>query len=237
MKFAVILLVFSLFLAAGQANGQLFSKADYPHRIASLSAYKASVQKNPSLALVNPQQLTAGIIYDLRYATSNNFTSKCMYPSTVTASFLRLPAATALQKAATLLEKKGLGLKIFDAYRPYQVTVEFWNLIQDERYVAFPAKGSGHNRGIAVDLTLIELQSGKELEMGTGFDNFTDTAHHSFTQLPEMVLQNRALLKEVMEQVGFKALDTEWWHYALPNADAFPLLDIPFKKLRPKKIK
>src|SRR5437867_1601617 len=82
------------------------------------------------------------------------------------------------------LNEKGLGLKIFDAYRPYSVTVKFWELIKDERYVANPSKGSGHNRGIAVDLTIIHLKTNEELNMGTGFDNFTDTAHQAFVNLP-----------------------------------------------------
>ena len=103
--------------------------------------------------------------------------------------------------------------------------------MQDDRYAADPKKGSGHNRGIAVDLTIINLKNKEELDMGTGFDNFSDTAHHGFTNLPEEVLQNRLLLKKVMAQHGFKALDTEWWHYSLPNANDFELLDISFKEL------
>jgi D-alanyl-D-alanine dipeptidase len=132
---------------------------------------------------------------------------------------------------ASSLQKKGLGLKIFDAYRPFGVTEAFWQLIQDERYVANPAKGSGHNRGIAIDLTLIDLRTKKELEMGTSFDNFSDTAHHTFTALPDLVLQNRKLLRTEMAAEGFVALETEWWHYSLPNAKNFSLLNIPFKKL------
>lgn len=128
----------------------------------------------------------------------------------------------------------GLGLKIFDAYRPYAVTEKFWELVHDERYVANPANGSGHNRGTSLDLTIIYLENGQELNMGTGFDNFTDTAHHSFTNLPESILQNRMLLKSLMEQNGFKALETEWWHYSLPNSKQYELLNLSFKKLSRK---
>ena len=95
--------------------------------------------------------------------------------------------------------------------------------------------GSGHNRGIAVDLTIINLSTKKEFDMGTGFDNFSDTAHHAFTQLPSAVLQNRQLLKKIMEDHGFKALDTEWWHYYLPNSRQYELLDIPFARLKKMK--
>ena len=109
-----------------------------------------------------------------------------------------------------------------------------WERVKDDRYAADPKKGSGHNRGIAVDLTLINLKTGKELNMGTGFDNFTDSAHHAFTNLPEEILQNRLLLKKIMEEHGFKSLDTEWWHYSLPAAANFQLLDINFKDLEKK---
>ncbi len=105
-------------------------------------------------------------------------------------------------------------------------------MIRDERYVANPVKGSGHNRGIAVDLTLVDKLTGAELPMGTGFDNFTDTAHHSFTDLPKDVLANRLMLKNVMERHGFRALETEWWHYYLPDAGRYELLDLTFKQLQ-----
>jgi zinc D-Ala-D-Ala dipeptidase len=194
--------------------------------------YKEQVDNDSTKRMVELRSLIPQIIYDLRYAGTNNFMQRMMYPPNTTETFLRLPAAIALSRVQKELNEKGLGLKIFDAYRPYSVTVKFWELVKDERYVANPAKGSGHNRGIAVDLTIIDLKDGEELNMGTGFDNFTDTAHHSFTHLPEKVLQNRLLLKSIMEKNGFKALETEWWHYYLVNGDRFELLDIDFKKLK-----
>ena len=126
----------------------------------------------------------------------------------------------------------GIGLKIFDAYRPYSVTEKMWEPIKDERYVADPKKGSGHNRGIAVDLTLINLKTKVELPMGTGYDNFSDTAHSTFMALPVEILQNRNLLKNIMEKNGFKVLETEWWHYSFTDAKDFELMDISFKKLK-----
>ena len=147
-------------------------------------------------------------------------------------TFLRLPVARALQRVQNELREKGYGLKLFDAYRPYAVTKKMWDLIHDERYVANPSKGSGHNRGLAIDLTLIELRDGSELNMGTGYDNFTDTAHHIFKDLPLTVLQNRGLLKETMEKHGFKSFETEWWHYSWPNDRNYDVLNIDFKKLK-----
>ena len=185
--------------------------------------------------MVELKSLMPNIVYDLRYATTNNFMHRLMYPSNTNKTFLRLPVAHALAKVQHELNEKGLGLKIFDAYRPYSVTEKFWELVHDERYVANPAKGSGHNRGIAVDLTIINLKTGEELNMGTGFDNFTDSAHHSFTNLPEEVLQNRNLLKTAMEKHGFKLFETEWWHYFIANGERFEVLDISFRKLgKPK---
>jgi D-alanyl-D-alanine dipeptidase len=157
-----------------------------------------------------------------------------MYPAGTKATYLRLPAARALSGVQEELEKQGYGLLIFDAYRPYAVTVKFWELVKDERYVANPARGSGHNRGIAVDLTIIEKRTGKQLNMGTGFDNFSDTAHHSFKNLPAEILSNRNLLKQVMEKYGFKVYNEEWWHYSWPDAARFEILDLDFRKLRKK---
>jgi len=107
-----------------------------------------------------------------------------------------------------------------------------WEPIKDDRYVADPKKGSGHNRGIAIDLTIIDLKTGEELPMGTGYDNFTDTAHVDFNALPSIILQNRSLLKTTMEKYGFISLDTEWWHFSLPDANNYELLNIPFDALK-----
>jgi len=194
--------------------------------------YKKQVKNDSSKKMLELRSLIPGIVYDLRYATTNNFMHRLMYPANTTHTFMRQPAAMALQKVQLELDQKGLGLKIFDAYRPYSVTVKFWELVKDERYVANPSKGSGHNRGIAVDLTIISLKNGHELNMGTGFDNFTDTAHHSFTKLPGDILQNRQLLRSTMEKYGFKAFESEWWHYFLAEGNGFEILDIDFSKLK-----
>lgn len=193
--------------------------------------YKKQVKQDPNKTMVELKLTIPGIVYDLRYASTNNFMHRLMYPAGTRHTFLRKPAAEALKKVQEELAKKGLGLKIFDAYRPYSVTVKFWELIRDERFVAHPRNGSGHNRGIAVDLTIITLKTGQELNMGTGFDNFSDTAHQGFSKLPEAVMQNRQLLKSLMEQNGFKPYADEWWHYSWPSAVKFEILDIEFKKL------
>jgi D-alanyl-D-alanine dipeptidase len=181
--------------------------------------------------MVDLGKINAGFLFDLRYAGTNNFMHQKLYPPIKT-TYLRKAAADSLVSVQHELNKQGLGLKIFDAYRPYSVTEKLWEPVKDDRYAADPKKGSGHNRGIAVDLTIINLNDDKELDMGTGFDNFSDTAHHSFAHLTEAVLQNRLFLKTIMEKHGFKALESEWWHYYLPNPALFELLDIDFKKLK-----
>jgi zinc D-Ala-D-Ala dipeptidase len=198
--------------------------------IDKVAVLQKTVVHNPDKALLSLKTAVPGIVLDLRYATNNNFLHTRLYGTTTT-TYLRKAAALALAKVQAALKAKGLGLKVYDAYRPYSATEKIWAPVQDERYASNPAKGSGHNRGTAVDLTLINLATGKELPMGTGFDNFSDTAHHGFAYLPPMVLQNRLLLKQLMEANGFKALDTEWWHYSLPDAKNYELLDIDFSAL------
>ena len=199
--------------------------------ISSAQQLQKTIRKKPAKAMVDIKQFIPGLVLDLRYATKNNFMQQQLYPALNT-TWLRKAAADSLAIVQKELKQKGLGLKIFDAYRPYSVTEKMWEPVKDDRYAADPKKGSGHNRGIAVDLTLINLTTKEEFNMGTGFDNFTDTAHHAFTNLPEEVLQNRLFLKAIMEKHGFKALDTEWWHYYLPNTSDYELLDVPFKELR-----
>lgn len=226
----MLLLLFFSTIPAAPVIGQDSSYTPPPVTI-KYEDYKKQVKTNGAKKMVELRKLIPSIVYDLRYASTNNFMRRLMYPATTKNTFLRKPAAEALKKVQEELATKGLGLKIFDAYRPYSVTVKFWELVQDERYVAHPKNGSGHNRGAAADLTIINLETGRELNMGTGFDNFSDTAHQGFTRLPADVLQNRLFLKTIMEKHGFKPYNDEWWHYSWPEAAKFELLDIDFRKL------
>jgi D-alanyl-D-alanine dipeptidase len=182
--------------------------------------------------LVELKQTIPLLRYDLKYASKENFTGKRMYPNNTQRTYLVKEAAFALKKVAIELEAKHLGILVWDAYRPFRTTVKFWRLIHDERYVANPAKGSGHNRGIAIDMTLFDLSTGELLEMPTGFDNFSDTAHHDFKLLDEKKITNRLLLKDIMEKYGFKSFETEWWHYSWPNNRNYEILNTSFKSLK-----
>ncbi|MEO6837680.1 MAG: M15 family metallopeptidase [Ginsengibacter sp.] len=181
--------------------------------------------------MVDLHRFIPGMEIDLKYATVHNFMHQKLYFPTRT-TFLRKPAADSLKRVMDYLKKQDLTIKIFDAYRPYSITEKMWEKVKDDRYAADPSKGSGHNRGVAIDLTLINSQSKKELPMGTGFDNFSDTAHSDFSNLSEEVLKNRNILKEAMEKYGFLRLSTEWWHFYLPNSSSYELLDISFSDLK-----
>jgi zinc D-Ala-D-Ala dipeptidase len=187
--------------------------------VSSKKEYKNSIAANGNNTMVDIKKLIPSVVLDLRYHTANNF--------------MRKEPAAALLNAQAILKAKGYGIKIFDAYRPYSVTKRMWELIHDERYVANPAGGSGHNRGTSIDLTIINLSTGIELDMGTAFDNFTDSAQHSFTpKLSAQIIENRNLLENVMKELGFKRLETEWWHYSWICKEPFPVLDFDFKTMR-----
>ena len=153
--------------------------------------------------------------YDLRYATTNNFLKAKVYDCAE--CYTRVKTAKALLKANTDLIKKGYRIKFFDCYRPNSVQYKMWGIVPNPQYVADPVKGSIHNKGGAVDITLVTLD-GKELDMGTDFDFFGKKAYHDNIDLPENVLNNRKLLKETMEAYGFWSIRTEWWHYNLSTA-------------------
>lgn len=175
--------------------------------------------------LVEVQQIIPGVVLDIRYATTNNFTGKKLYP--FAGCYLRRAAAEKLAAVQAELQPLGYGLKIYDGYRPLSVQHLMWEVFPQPGYVADPKKGSRHNRGAAVDVTLIRLADGAELPMPTPYDDFTPRAHRDFMDLPAAAIQNRALLERVMTRHGFIGLPTEWWHFDAVNWRDYPLLDIP----------
>ncbi|RYC51466.1 M15 family metallopeptidase [Flagellimonas olearia] len=150
--------------------------------------------------------------YDLRYATENNFLKAKVYDCAE--CYTRVKTAKALIKANADFKEKGVRIKFFDCYRPNSVQYKMWAIVPNPQYVANPEKGSIHNKGGAVDITLEDLE-GNELDMGTDFDFFGKRAYHDNLDLPKEILENRKLLKETMESHGFWSIRTEWWHYNL----------------------
>ena len=178
--------------------------------------------------LVDIREVNPRIVVDMKYASEDNFTKRKLYDSNT--CFLRKPTAVKLDTVQKELEKMNLGLKVWDCYRPLAVQWIFWAILPDERYVANPKNGSRHNRASAVDLTLVDSQ-GKELQMPTGFDDFSPRADHHYQDLPARAIENRELLKSLMEKAGFISLPEEWWHYDDGNWMQFDILDVRFQDL------
>jgi D-alanyl-D-alanine dipeptidase len=178
--------------------------------------------------IVDIKKMNPRIIVDMKYATEDNFTKKRLYDSNT--CFLRKSTAAKLDAVQKELEGMNLGLKVWDCYRPLAVQQILWAILPDERYVANPKKGSRHNRASSVDLTLVDSQ-GKELQMPTGFDDFSPRAYHHFQELPDQAIRNRELLKGLMEKAGFIPLSEEWWHYDDQEWMQFDMMDVPFQDL------
>ena len=193
------------------------------------SFYHKAIEMDSLNKMVNLEKFIPRIKLDIKYATKDNFSGMKVYDKPM--AFLRLPAAYALKKVQEELNKKGLGLKIYDAYRPYSVTVLFYDKIKDTDYVASPWQGSRHNRGCAVDLTIINLKTGKELEMPTKIDDFSLKAHPDYQDIPDTVKNNRALLYNVMKKNGFTRFPTEWWHFDFSGWANYFLMDLKFEEL------
>ena len=182
--------------------------------------------------LIEITNLDPTIRLDIRYATTNNFTGRQLYSQP--RAFLVAPAAQALLKAHKAVQREGYGLTIYDAYRPWRVTKALWDATppgSQRDYVANPKRGSKHNRGCAVDLTLHHLTGGAEVAMPSGYDEFTLRAHRNFLDAPVEALKHRDLLERVMEDAGFRGASNEWWHFDFVGWQDYPLLDIPFEGL------
>ena len=191
--------------------------------------YKEGLKTNAANELVNVKKAIPSVVLDIRYATKNNFMQQVMYKQAK--AFARKPVVAQLKIVQEILKTKGLGLKIFDGYRPYAITLAFYQKASDKNFVANPAKGSKHNRGCAIDLTLINLKTGKELPMPTPYDSFAPEAAADFTPLPPEVIKNRNFLIATMEANGFKVIANEWWHFDFVGWQNYDLMDIPFEKL------
>jgi D-alanyl-D-alanine dipeptidase len=226
MKFGIAICLFIVFCFG--ANAQHYQYID-SSKVMGLKRYNQYIKAYPGSRLVEIKKYIPEIALDIRYATTNNFTHHQMYKQA--RAFARLPVVLALKQVEADLKTRGLGLKIYDAYRPYAITVKFYEVTPDTNFVADPRKGSKHNRGCAIDLSLIDLKTGKELDMPTGFDSFSKKAAANYPNLPPQEITNRTLLKNAMQAHGFKVIGTEWWHFDFTGWSHYPLLDIPFSQI------
>jgi D-alanyl-D-alanine dipeptidase len=168
---------------------------------------------------------------DIRYASSDNFLGRPVYPEA--RGFLQRPAAEALVRAHRRLKEQGYGILIFDAYRPWSVTKLFWDETPEEkrRFVADPKQGSKHNRGCAVDLTLFELRTGREVRMPSAYDEFSERAYRDYEGGPQASRRLRDLLRRAMESEGFRVNEFEWWHFDYKDWREYPIQDLSFSEI------
>ncbi len=224
--------VISVLLSAlyGCGTGKISEKKN-PYNldiISSLENYEIGITADPRNKLEDLGKIK-NIYLDIRYATVNNFTGKEIY--SLPRAYARKPVYEALQKVQDSLAHYNISLKIFDAYRPYAASLKFFEVYPDTNFVANPKSGSRHNRGCAVDLTLAELKTGKELPMPTPYDDFSEKANPGYNNLPDTVKSNRKLLINIMQHFGFKYHPSEWWHFDFDGWQNFKLMDISFEEL------
>lgn len=209
----------------------LTAQSQYKYGLTPMAydAYVSSVREHPEKQLIDLEEFIPGIILDIRYATANNFTGEKIYD--VAKAYARKPVAEALKRVQQDLAKQRLGIKVFDAYRPYRATVKFYEVYGDTTYVASPFRGSRHNRGCAIDMTLVNLDTGKELIMPTAYDAFNRAAWPSTPVSDPEIRKNRNLLIQAMEKHGFRVNSSEWWHFDFRGWKNFEVLDIDFSEL------
>ena len=194
-----------------------------------LKEYQESVKANPEKELVDLEKFIPDMMMDIRYATANNFTGKKIY--NLAKAYARRPVAEALKKAQADFIKLGVCVKMHDAYRPYSATVKFYEEYHDTTYVASPYRGSRHNRGCALDMTIVDLKTKKELKMPTEYDSFSKDAWPTTPAKDPEAKKNRDLIIKVMEQNGFKVNASEWWHFDFVGWNKYEVMDIDFEEL------
>jgi len=182
----------------------------------------------PSPGLVNAGKTIPGVVLDIRYATTDNFSGGILYPSA--RCYLMKSAAESLLKVQEELKPPGYQLVVYDCYRPLSVQRRMFSLVPDPDFVADPAIGSRHNRGYAVDVSLLYL-NGTPVLMPTAYDNFTQAAWSNSTSAPVAALADRKVLQDAMLHHGFSLFPTEWWHYDYEGYEGKPNLDISFDEL------
>lgn len=193
-----------------------------------MAVYSAFMEFDDRMGLVRVLDVCPGVRVDLRYATDDNFFGARLYDGTD--AWLLAGAARKLCIAAASAMQRGYSLVILDAYRPLSVQALMWDILPDSDFVAPMSRGSIHNRGAAVDVTLAGAD-GAEVAMPSGFDEFSERASHRYAGGDPGTLANRDTLRYCMELAGFKPYEAEWWHYIDPECRDSPLLDIPLSRL------
>jgi D-alanyl-D-alanine dipeptidase len=240
--------ILSLFIVAFSLSISCFGQAAAPASVQSFhitpvkpvsELKKEALASNPPVEhgdfrkpdLVELTKLDRTIKLDIRYASSNNFMSTPFYSQA--RAFLQRPAAEGVVRANARLKPLGYGIIIHDGYRPWYVTKMFWDGTPADKheFVADPAKGSMHNRGCAVDLSLYDLKTGREVEMPSGYDEMSERSYPDYTGGSKEETERRDLLRKIMEEEGFTVYKSEWWHFDYKDWAKYPILNTPFEKL------
>lgn len=210
---------------------QQIAENEYGVRVVdNIYLYETLIAGDSTKLFIDIRDFIPGIITDVRYASDNNFYGSAVYDED--AVFLRRSAAEALFMVQQELLAQNKALKIFDAYRPYSITILFYEKIRDTNFVASAYTGSRHNRGCAVDLTIADLLTGDELKMPTEYDDFSEKAAVDYMNISDEEKANRNLLQDVMKKYGFLPLRSEWWHFDFPDWKNYEITDISFNELR-----
>ena len=216
-KYAITLLLLLALAAFARAGAQGPPREAGPFREPEL---REIVKLDPTIKL------------DVRYATRNNFLGRPVYKEA--RAFLQKPAAEALVRAHQRLRPEGYGIVVHDGYRPWAVTKIFWDVTPADKkiFVADPSQGSRHNRGCAVDLSMYELSTGKIVQMPSEYDEMTERAHINYACATPEAKRLREMLRSAMDAEGFAVYEPEWWHYDYKDWKEYPILNVPFSKIR-----
>jgi len=224
VSFVVLILMFS-------CKTKYYDKSNVISNLSKSSNEKKEVVLENKIVVndtsfVNLKLYSKDFVYDMRYALEDNFLKSKVY--NCAECYVRLKTAKALIIANSKFMKLGYKIKLYDCYRPLDIQKKMWAIVSNPSYVANPSKGSIHNRGGAVDITLVD-RNGKELDMGTPFDFFGPEASHEYWNFPYEIIENRALLKKIMISAKFESFDSEWWHYNLKNAKLDPISNFKWR--------
>ncbi|MGB0896276.1 MAG: D-alanyl-D-alanine dipeptidase [Flavobacteriaceae bacterium] len=237
LQYLVYIMVLGCCLSCQQSQQQSQQVLQKPIKVSSTKdSLVVKTKREPHFQLYTQQEqeqftdssfvlirkIDSTFTYDIKYATTDNFLKEQVYDCDE--CLLRYATVKQLLKAHKDFKQLGYRIQFFDCYRPLSIQEKMWQKFPDKRYVADPKKGSNHNRGTAVDITLVD-SLGNVLEMGTTFDHFGVKAHHAYSHLPKQTLKNRQLLKSVMESHGFWSITSEWWHYNLNASYRYSISD------------
>ena len=225
-SFVVIVILFGIFISSCASKRNYFSSENYLKNYVRISDALKPYQGIHDTTFVRLLPFEGHFVLDMKYATTANFLNSKVYDCS--ACYLRMKTLRNLIEANYEFLQMGYRIKLFDCYRPLAIQKKMWQIMPNPDYVADPQKGSIHNRGGAVDITLVD-SAGVELDMGTTFDHFGPEAAHAYKKVSKKVRANRALLKEIMLRHNFKSFKTEWWHYNLSESNKDSLANFMWK--------